>query len=107
MAEKETVLVPEAHPVLPERLQKRWQKTWLEAYNAAKNEENLDEAGRQQLANKEANRLLRVTAPKTHEDALALEDWQVHRKVEKNGKLHIVTIDGRKYSFDVPKAKTA
>ncbi|HZU33719.1 MAG TPA: hypothetical protein VFB79_21575 [Candidatus Angelobacter sp.] len=104
MAE-DKVQVPAAHAVLPEKLQKKWQKTWLDAYNASSREENLDEAGRQQFATKEANRLLRVPAPKSHEEAMDLEDWQIAHKSEKGGKLRIVTIDGKKHTFDMPTKK--
>lgn len=101
MAEKE-LTIPAAPALLPPGLQKKWAEDYARAYAEAKLDDSLDEASKKQRALTEANRVLRVAAPASYAEAKRLADWQVIRREEAGGKLKGVTIDGKKFSFDVP-----
>jgi hypothetical protein len=96
--------VPAAPAVLPEDLRKKYASTYTAAFKEAKaDDENASDGDCHQAARKEANRLLRVAEPTTHAEATKLPKWHVHHSKEEDGVLKIVTIDGKKYKFDVPK----
>jgi hypothetical protein len=105
--EKEKVNVPAAPSYLPEAVAKQWSKTYETAYLQAKadNSEG-SEIDFTQTALREANRLLRVPVLKSYADAMKAEEWHfIKREVGKDGKLHVVTADGKKHKFDVPAGK--
>ena len=95
------VAVPAAPSVLPEEVAKKWAAEYEEAYKEAARDENNNESACQGYALRQANRHLRVAEPKSLGD---LKPWQIYSKKEKDGKVTVVTIDGRKYRFDAPKA---
>jgi hypothetical protein len=102
MAEPKLV-IPEASKLMPPAMQKKWKATYAEAFEEAKASGQGAESDWHQAARCEANRLLKVPVPKTYEDAMALPDWQCVLRKTEGGVLKLVTIDGRKYTFDVPK----
>jgi hypothetical protein len=100
----EKVQIPAA-PSLPgfdaER-QARWRSDWAKAFKQAQVDHPGDEITQRAVATREANRVLRVEEPSSYEEAIALEDFRVlYRGNAPNGKFCVVTIDGKKYYFDV------
>ncbi len=105
MATDKEVIIPAAPSALPAGLQKKWAATYNSAFLQCKaDDENASDGDCHQAARREANRLLKVEAPTSHKEAMALPDWHCHHREEKDGVLRVVTIDGKKYSFDVPKS---
>jgi hypothetical protein len=100
MENESKVQVPTAPAILPADLQSKWAKDYREAYERHA-EENVDlsEGEHHGHAAREANRVLRVPAPKSISDVEKLPKWQILARREKNGKLSIVTADGKKYEF--------
>lgn len=103
----------------PEEKKAAWQKSFDEAMEQAQ----VDNAGAfaHQTARKEANRHLRVPVPKSHADAMRLEEWQVLSRKEVSADkvaalgyepqgsgphVAVVTIDGKKYFFAKPEKRT-
>jgi hypothetical protein len=122
--EKLTVQVPSAPAVLPNDLKGKWEEAYIGAFKEAAEDQSRGESERYQFALREANRVLKVgDLPKNYEEAVAFPAWKAHSREEveitvasgkdslKKKVLKLVTIDGRKASFDVPskaeKQKTA
>ncbi len=106
MASEATIAVPEPPPVagLPENVKKQWKETYLAAYKQAQIDQSTESNMWPQTATREANRILRVPELTGYEQAKALPAWQIVHRDERDGRLRVVTSDGRKYLFDVPKA---
>ncbi len=103
MASEKEVKIPAAPAELPAGLHKKWAATYLTAFQQVKaDDENANDGDCHQAARREANRMLRVEAPTSHKEAMALPDWHCHLREEVDGVLKVVTIDGKKYRFDVP-----
>lgn len=110
------VNVPDAPALLPQDLRKKWQDEYVTGYKEAAADSSRGEGERAQHALREANRVLRVTAPGNLDEAKALPEWQVSHREEvevtrmqgreavKKKVLKVVTIDGKKYEFAVPKS---
>ncbi len=111
--EKIQTPTPPAH--LPAALQKKWSSTYVDAFRQAQLDIPNDEAGQKQAARKDANKLLRIKAPESHKEAVALVEafqkktddaWKVlghgTRKIGGVDHLHVVTSDGKKHIFPVP-----
>jgi hypothetical protein len=103
----EKIQVPDAPSMLPAKQKKEWVARYEEAFLEAKEDGSKGDGDCRQFALREANRMLRVPVLKSVDDVKKLEPFHVHHQVEKNGKLIIVTIDGKKYSFDAPEKKAA
>lgn len=104
MAEKVKVEVPQAPPGLPESIKARWAKAYVDAHEQAQVDHPEDSSAQQQYAVKEANKVVRVPRVVSLKDLQALEPWHfVKEPFERNGKIVAVTIDGKKFSFDVKK----
>lgn len=103
------VVIPEVppYPGLPEAIKKKWRQTYEQTFLQARHEKPNEGHLWAQSALIEANRLFRVPKLEDHADALDLEDWQVILREERDGRLNIVTIDGRKYSFAIPRRAAA
>lgn len=97
--------IPDAPSVLPAGLQAKWKDTYRKAYEEAQNDFPNDAIQQRQTALREANRLLRVTPPEDYRAAKALPKYQVHSSAELGGVLKLVTIDGKKYNFPIPKSE--
>lgn len=86
----------------------QWRSNWQKAFKQAQIDHPGDDITQRAVATREANRVFRVDEPTSYEEAMALEDFKVlDRKPVAGGKLAVVTIDGKKYSFDVPAAAAA
>lgn len=94
--------VPAAPEVLPEQNQAQWKQTWLKEFKQAQLDHSGDETQQRAVATRIANRALNPDDPETYEQAIALPAWQCVSRVEKNGKLFVVVINSKKFSFDVP-----
>lgn len=114
--DEKKVVVPEPPGYLPDELKKKWSAAYAAAHAAASEEQ--DAIGRHQAALKEANKVLRIVPPRSYDEAMNLKDHEVaHRKVGRHdyasnslvddGVLRVVTADGKKYQFPVPKGKQA
>jgi|SRR5579864_3960678 len=118
MAEKKKVNVPEPPKHLPADLQEKWAAVY-EKTHLQSQDDNPDggDSTHQYNALKEANRLLRVEPPKSHSEAMKLRDHEVAKRevgfIDAQGKrvndgvLRVVTTDGKKYKFPVPKGGQA
>jgi len=103
MAPETNVAIPEppAGWGMPEVWKKKWQAAYAAGLKQARIDSPNDESTQRQTALREANRILFVE-PANYREAMALEDWQVMKREEVNGNLHVVTAFGRKYDFAVP-----
>jgi hypothetical protein len=101
--EKDVVKIPDAPAGIPPAVAKKWKEVYSQALIEAANDCPNDAIQQKQAALREANRLLRVPEPKSHADAVALADWHVMHREEKDGHLRVVTIEGKKFKFPVPK----
>ncbi|HKW74848.1 MAG TPA: hypothetical protein VJN64_04925 [Terriglobales bacterium] len=115
------VQVPDPHPALPVDVQQAWKKTYTYSFRELKRDK--PQSGDDQChryALRAANKSLRVIEPKSYEDAIGLEKWQViHREYHEekpfateNGTgaalvLKVVTMDGKKFAFPVPESERA
>jgi hypothetical protein len=90
------------HAGVPEGVKNRWRDEYRKAYTQSMQDTSGDEQASRQTATKEANRVFRVSAPESHADAVKLAPWQVAHRSERDGNLHVVTIDGRKHKFAIP-----
>lgn len=97
----ERVEVPAAPSFLPPELKKKWEGAYADGLKQAQEDSPNDLATQKQAAAREANRLVRVPECKSAADVKALADWQVIRREEVGGQIKCVTIDGKKYAFDV------
>lgn len=99
------VEVPAAPSLLPDELKAKWTRDYEEAYQEAAEsvaDANFDEIECRAAASRVANKVLRVRAPRSYAEAEAIPSWQIHARKREAGLLTIVTIDGKKYRFDVP-----
>lgn len=104
MAEERIVIPTAPHfEGLPENIRARWRETYAKAFKQALIDSPNDVIAQRQAAEREANRIFRVDELLSYKDAMALENWKVLHRREVNGELKIVTIDGRKFSFPVPR----
>lgn len=87
---------------LPRAKKDEWRESYGEAFEQAAVDSPGDESAQRQAAQRAANRIFRVGKPTSYAAAASLEGWQLLSRLEQDGKLTIVTIDGAKYSFDVP-----
>jgi hypothetical protein len=108
--DSEKVQVPAA-PSLPgfdSAAQAKWRSEWLKAFKQAQVDHQGDEITQRAVATREANRVFRVEAPASYEEAAAIEDFKVlYRGMAPNGKFCVVTIDGKKHYFEAPAAPAA
>ncbi len=108
--EELVVPVPDSPAVLPSELQSKWRSAYIDAYKRAAEDNSRPASDRPQYALQEANRILRVPPVETEDDARKLASWQVIQRGERvvNGRkvFFVVTIEGRKHSFDVGPAKS-
>ena len=102
----EEINIPEAPKCLPAKQQDEWKKSYEKAFRQALRDYPENDTQQRQFAMREANRLLSVPEPKSHEEASALPAHQVMLREEVEGELRIVTTDGKKYAFPVPAAET-
>jgi hypothetical protein len=107
MATEIKTQVPKAPAILPASLQKKWTETFTAALKQAQGDHPDDVPAQTASALREANRMLRVPEPESYEDAKRLAEWQVLLRRESEGQLKITTIDGRKYAFEIPSAKSS
>lgn len=114
------IAIPTPPASLPAEVQEQWRELYLAGYkDSQERHPNLqpDRAAfmaHHQEGLKQANRLVRVEMPENYEQAMALKPWQllpgwpkvVPANVTGRGdELRGVTIDGKKFSFHVPKSK--
>lgn len=102
MADK--IAPPEAPELLPPALRERWQQTWIKAFKQAVVDHPGDETTQRAVAARDANRVLSPDEPTTYEEAMALQDWEVLFRGEKNSKFCVVLINSKKFYFDIPKS---
>lgn len=88
-------------PNFPEKGKAQWRDTYSAALEQAR-VDSPDETTHRQIARREANRIFRVGEVRSYAQAKSLDDWKTISREEKGGSLHIVTIEGRKFSFLVP-----
>jgi hypothetical protein len=98
----DVIKAPEAPGLLPANLQERWKQTWIKAFKQALVDHPGDEPTQRAVAARDANRVLSPDEPTTYEEALALQDWEVLFRGEKNGKFCVVLINSKKFYFDIP-----
>jgi hypothetical protein len=98
--------IPAPPSFLPEKEQAAWKKKYEEGFKQAQVDEPEDEAAQHRAALKEANRMLRVPEIESAAHVKSLPKHLFIKNEEKDGVLKVVTIDGKKYSFDV-KVKAA
>jgi hypothetical protein len=103
--EKE-IPIPDAPRLLPTQHQVEWKKTWLKEFKQAQVDHDGDESKQRAVATRAANRVLNPDDPTSYEEAEALPDWQVVSRVIKNGKLFVVLINSKKFSFEIPAGKS-
>jgi hypothetical protein len=101
----EEIKTPTAPKTLPPKLQSEWRKKYVEAFKQAQTDHPDNPVLQEQFALREANRMLRSPEVKSYEDAAALPDHHVISRKEEDGKLKVVTADGKKHVFDSPKGK--
>ena len=115
----EKVIIPDAPKHLPTALAETWKKTFAATLDELKGDASRPESEKRASALREANKLVRFTAPDNYEDAANLvehakakrpEGWPVilHGEREVDGKPHlfIVTANGKKHFYEKPAAKT-
>jgi len=95
---------------LPESKKREWRDSYARAFKQAQIDRPEDPLEQRATATREANRIFRVGEVASYEQAMALPDWQVHingdgtrARFERNGELRLVTIDGRKFAFPIPR----
>jgi hypothetical protein len=98
--------VPAAPEVLPEKDQAQWKQTWVKEFKQAQIDHPGDDTAQRAMATRIANRALNPDEPGSYEQAAALPAWQCVARAERNGKLSVVLINSKKFSFNVP-AKAA
>jgi hypothetical protein len=98
----EEINIPEAPQCLPKKERAEWAELYAKAFRQAQRNFPEDEAAQRQAALREANRMLQVPEPKSHEEALALPAHQVLLSEVVDGELRIVTTDAKRYKFPVP-----
>ncbi len=98
---------------LPESKKQEWRDGYARAFKQAQVDHPEDPLEQRATAVREANRIFRVGEVASYEQAMALPDWQVHingdgtrARFERNGELRLVTIDGGKFSFPIPRKST-
>src|SRR6266852_3375972 len=101
-AAKINVPEPPNLPGLPESKRRDWRETYAKAFKQALIDHPADEIEQRATAMREANRIFSVDEPANYKDAMALADWQVLYRAERDGHLKVVTIDAKKYSFPIP-----
>ncbi len=94
-------------PGLPESKQREWRELYAKALKQAKIDHPEDGMEQRAVATREANRIFRVDELRNYREAMALESWQVLHLQQMGDQLKVVTIDGKKYSFDVPRGVDA
>jgi hypothetical protein len=105
----EKLLIPEAPEVhgalapLPEAKRKEWRDGYSRGLKQAKLDHAEDPFEQARGALREANRVFWIDEITTYEGAIALQDWQLMHRSERGGHLKIVTIEGKKYSFPIPR----
>jgi hypothetical protein len=123
--DEEVMTVPDAPGFLPAAEQKKWQATYSAAFKRAQSEMPDHAHQWRGIAEREANRMLRAPEPKSYEEAMAMpahlcslpripEDAHPVTGKPKltdtrevvDGKLRLVTIDGRKHEFAAPEKKS-
>jgi hypothetical protein len=103
-----TFTIPEPNEIvgalgpLPENRRAEWREAYAKAFEQSMVDAPGDESTARQSAQRDANRLFRVGKPATYKAARALGDWQLISRKEASGKFSGVTIDGARFSFDVP-----
>lgn len=107
MAEKTNVPAVPHFEGMPRDFASRWETAFVKALRQAEINHPGDETEQRAVATREANRLFAVEEPETYEQAVALEPWKVLQRRESEGKLKLVTIEGKKYSFAIPARKEA
>jgi hypothetical protein len=109
----EEIKIPAAPRTLPPKLQSDWRKKYVGAYKQSQADYPDNPVLQEQFALREANLMLRSPELKSYQDAVDLQEHQLARTHEgkparqetEDGKLKVVTADGKKYSFDVPAKK--
>jgi len=106
----EEVSVHQTALYLPPNVLEKWKKIYADTFNSeleyepdkqiAMLQENVER--RHWKALRAANRLQTTPDVATYEEAKALEDWQVIKRVGEDGFLKVVTIDAKKYRFPIP-----
>ena len=103
------IQIPDAPTLLgfSEKRRAEWKQSWVDAFTQAQVDHPGDETTQRAVATREANRIFRVKEPKTYEEAMRLEDWQIVKRVEEGANLKVVTIDGKKYLLPIPPARAS
>ena len=96
--------MPTAMGAAPFAVKEQWAKTYAEGIKQARIDAPEDVKAHHQSALKEANRMFRISEPISYKEALAMDDWKLTERMERNGKLVVKTIDGKDYSFAIPGA---
>jgi hypothetical protein len=86
----------------PRDLQRQWQGIYDKELAQAKVDSPNDPHAQTQAARRAANRLISVDPPENYAAAMKLEPWKFLKREAADGKLCIVTIDGKKLFYDVP-----
>lgn len=87
---------------VPESKRREWTETYAKAFRQAQVNSPADETAQRAAAAQRANQIFEVEPPASYEEAAALAPWQVQFRGEANGKFWVITIDHKKYSFDLP-----
>src|SRR6266571_3665431 len=80
---------------VPEKVKKEWRETYVRAHKQSQLDSPNEPSLHAQRARRAANALLDVRKPANYEEAMELPDWQVVKREGKEGRLVLVTIDGR------------
>jgi hypothetical protein len=111
MATEENKIQIPAAPNIPgftREMQRKWESDFAKAFKQALVDHPGDEITQRAVATREANRVFRVEAPTSYEEAMAIEDHKVlFRGNSANGRFCVITIDGKKHYFDAPKEAAA
>jgi len=114
------IAVPEAPGILPAALQEKWRATYEKTFTQSESDSPNEPGVHPQIALRAANALLAFDKPKSYAEAMAMPDWQIVKREERDGKLIVVTIEARgkstrekdgtirvdsKFVFDIPAKK--
>src|SRR4051812_34772933 len=101
--ETEEIQRPEPPPHFGRAMVKKWNDVFDQALKDLAGQYADDPGGLRQAAVREANRLQRVPAPRNYDEAMKLEEHQfILRKIGEDGRLRVLTSEGREHFFKVP-----
>lgn len=114
----EEIKTPDAPKHLPKSIAAQWTKTYNTSIAQAKDDTSLSDSVKHTNALREANKLLRITPPADHDEAMELvahkaagrdAGWPLllhgERKVDGEPHLVLVMADGKKHLYKKPAKK--